>query len=60
MDKIEKQNLPVFFNDSGEPVAALMYLKSQKVIYTLSRATEEEIINLYEKKDKLIKCQTKQ
>lgn len=55
MEKIENQNIPIFFNQEGEPVAALMFVKTQKVIYTLNRATEEEIINLYEKKDKLIK-----
>lgn len=55
MDKIEKQNIPVFFNDKKEPVAAVMYINRKRCIYLMKEADEDEIIALYEKKDKSIK-----
>lgn len=55
MEKIEKQNVPIFFNEEKEPIAAILFIKGQRVIYTLSTASEDDIINLYEKKDKIIK-----
>lgn len=55
MEKIEKQGIPVFFNDDNEPVAAILFIKGQRVIYNLNASNEEDIIALYEKKDKIIK-----
>lgn len=55
MNKIEKQALPVFFDDYGKPTAILMFIKGQRVIYMLQPAGEDEIINLYEKKETKIK-----
>lgn len=53
--KIEKQNTPIFFNEQEEPIACLIFHKSRRIIYTIKTANEDEIINLYEQKDKPIK-----
>ena len=55
MEKIEKQGIPIFFNEEKEPVAAILFIKGQRVIYNLSASSEEDIISLYEKKDRIIK-----
>lgn len=55
MNKIEKQALPVFFDDYGKPTAILIFIKGQRVIYMLQAAGEDEIINLYEKKETKVK-----
>ena len=60
MPKIEKQAIPIFFNGEKEPVAALLFIKGQRVIYTLSAASEDEIVSLYEKTDSPIKEENKQ
>lgn len=55
MPKIEKQAIPIFFDEAGMPIAALLYYKSQRVIYLLKEADEDDVVDLYERKDKLIK-----
>lgn len=55
MEKIEKQGIPIFFNEGKEPVAALLFINGQRVIYNLTPSSEEDIIALYEKKDKIIR-----
>jgi len=55
MNKIEKQIIPIFFNKGEQPIAALLFIKGRRIIYTLSTASEEEIISLYEKEDLTIR-----
>ena len=55
MNKIEKQNLPVFHDENGKPIAAILYIKGQRIIHILKPAGEEELIELYEKREKTIK-----
>lgn len=51
MKKVEKQAVPVVLVD-GEPVAIIFYNKNRdRVIYMLSKAGEDEIINLIEDKE---------
>jgi hypothetical protein len=57
MEKIEKQGIPIFFNEEKEPVAAILFISGQRVIYNLTPSSEEDIIALYEKKDKIIKSE---
>ena len=53
MIKVEKQSIPIFFNNEGEPIAALVNNKRQRIIYTLREADEDEIVNLIEKQSTL-------
>ena len=55
MNKIEKQSVPMFFNELGEPIAVIIYIKGHRVIHLLKEADEDELIDLYEKKDTHIK-----
>lgn len=51
MYTIEKQGLTVFIdNDTKEPVAVIYFSQSrERIIYTLTKATEEDIIELFSK-----------
>lgn len=55
MNKIEKQANPVFFDELGQPIAVIMYLKGHRVIFILKEADEDELIALYEKKETHVK-----
>jgi len=55
MDKIEQQSIPVLYNDAREPVAIVLYFERHRIVYLLKEANEEEIVALFEKKDKIIK-----
>ena len=58
MNKIEKQSIPVIFDENGNPIAVIIYIKSQRIIHLLKPADEDELIALYEHKDKQIKKET--
>jgi len=47
---IEKQALPIILDEQGEPIALLFFNKSRdRIIYTLKKADEDEIIELFQK-----------
>jgi hypothetical protein len=52
MKKVEKQAVPVVV-ENDEPVAIVYYNKNrERIIYILTKADEDEIINLIEDKQK--------
>lgn len=53
--KATKQNLYVFQGEKDEPKAVIHYSKERRrVIYLLEEATDEQIVELLEHKDKII------
>lgn len=53
----EKQALPVFLDEQGEPIAILCFVNGERILFKVDRMSEDEIIALYEKKDTIIKNQ---
>lgn len=54
--KIEKLNLPVFLNEDGEPIAIIYFTENrERVLFMVNRASEDEIIAVYEAKDSKIR-----
>lgn len=54
--KIQKQNLPVFIDENDEPRALIYFNKNrERIIYNITKAGEDELIELYECKDTTIK-----
>lgn len=45
---IEKQLVPIFHDSSGKPIAILLFLNRQRIIYKIEPADEDEIMALYE------------
>ncbi len=51
--KIEKQCVPVFIGENNEPKAIIFYnINRERIIYKVTKADEEELIELYESKNK--------
>lgn len=52
---IQKQSLPVFLDEKGEPKAVVFYSQDRKrIVYTVREADEDEIVELFEHKEKTI------
>lgn len=54
MPRIEKQALPIFFNEDGQPVGFIYFdpIRRARVIFSATEAGEDELIEFYEKKEK--------
>lgn len=51
--KNEKQSLRIFLDENGEPKAIIFFNKNRdRVIYVLSKADEDQIVDLLENKNK--------
>ena len=48
MAKIQKTNVPIFFDEDQNPIALILFVGRQRVIYTIKPAGEEELISLYQ------------
>ena len=47
---IERQALPVLMDAKGEPIAIIFFNKNrERIIYTLTKADEDAIIELFQK-----------
>lgn len=55
MPKIEKAAIPIFLDEQGKPIAAIIFVKGQRIIFTLDVADEDQIIKLFEKETTTIK-----
>lgn len=56
--KIEKQSIPVFLDEDGEPTAIIFYTKNrERVIFLVKKADEDEIIALFEGKNTKVKVE---
>lgn len=54
--KAEKQSIPIFIDEEGEPKAFIFYNKNRdRIIYTVTKAGEDELIEILECKEKKVK-----
>lgn len=52
MNTSQKQSVTVFLDASNEPVGLIYFSKDrERIIYSMQKADEEEIVNMFESKD---------
>lgn len=52
MPQIQKQAIPVFLDEDGNPVGFIFFKPNHgRIIFRCAEASEEEIIELYENKE---------